>query len=100
MTAMFGLQAVVNLGVVMGALNRRVRPLGTFFAPNPSSENYCTLGGMLANNSSGSRSVAYGAVWARLAGAQLFTIPQCKPERTEPRALHHKFTKDFPATAV
>lgn len=55
-----GSWARVQPGVIMGELNQRVKPLGTFFAPNPSSENYCSLGGMMANNSSGSRSVAYG----------------------------------------
>ena len=45
----------------MGVLNAHVKQFGTFFAPNPSSENYCSLGGMIANNSSGGRSVAYGA---------------------------------------
>lgn len=50
----------VQPGVVMGVLNAHVKQFGTFFAPNPSSENYCSLGGMIANNSSGGRSVAYG----------------------------------------
>jgi FAD/FMN-containing dehydrogenase/Fe-S oxidoreductase len=56
-----GSWARVQPGLVMGVLNARAKTLGTFFAPNPSSENYCSLGGMIANNSSGSRSVAYGA---------------------------------------
>jgi FAD/FMN-containing dehydrogenase/Fe-S oxidoreductase len=55
-----GSWARVQPGVVMGVLNAHVKQFGTFFAPNPSSENYCTLGGMIANNSSGGRSVAYG----------------------------------------
>ncbi|NLE74094.1 MAG: FAD-binding protein [Actinobacteria bacterium] len=50
----------VEPGVIMGELNRRAKSYGTFFAPNPSSENYCSLGGMIGCNSSGSRSVAYG----------------------------------------
>jgi len=55
-----GSWARVQPGVVMGVLNAHVKQFGTFFAPNPSSENYCSLGGMIANNSSGGRSVAYG----------------------------------------
>ena len=50
----------VEPGVIMGELNQRAKAYGTFFAPNPSSENYCSLGGMIGCNSSGSRSVAYG----------------------------------------
>ncbi len=55
-----GSWARVQPGLVMGVLNAHLKGYGTFFAPNPSSENYCSLGGMIANNSSGGRSVAYG----------------------------------------
>ena len=56
-----GSWARVQPGLVMGVLNAaRSSQYGTFFAPNPSSENYCSLGGMIGNNSSGARSVAYG----------------------------------------
>lgn len=51
----------VQPGLVMGALNQQLRPHGLFFAPDPSSENYCSLGGMIGTNSSGARSVAYGS---------------------------------------
>lgn len=50
----------VQPGVIMGELNARAKAFGRFFAPNPSSENYASLGGMIGCNSSGSRSVAYG----------------------------------------
>jgi FAD/FMN-containing dehydrogenase/Fe-S oxidoreductase len=55
-----GSWARVQPGVVMGALNQHVKRCGTFFAPDPSSENYCSLGGMIGTNSSGARTVAYG----------------------------------------
>jgi len=55
-----GSWARVQPGVVMAALNQELRRHGTFFAPDPSSENYCTLGGMIGTNSSGARTVAYG----------------------------------------
>ncbi len=51
----------VQPGVVMGSLNRYLRQYGVFFAPDPSSENHCSLGGMIGTNASGARSVAYGA---------------------------------------
>ena len=56
-----GSWARVQPGVVMASLNRHVKTYGTFFAPDPSSENYCSLGGMIGTNSSGARTVAYGA---------------------------------------
>ena len=55
-----GSWARVQPGVVMATLNQHARGYGTFFAPDPSSENYCSLGGMIGTNSSGARTVAYG----------------------------------------
>jgi FAD/FMN-containing dehydrogenase/Fe-S oxidoreductase len=51
----------VQPGLVMAELNRHLQSLGAFFAPDPSSENHCSLGGMIGTNASGARSVAYGA---------------------------------------
>ncbi len=51
----------VQPGVVMAPLNRYLQSYGVFFAPDPSSENHCSLGGMIGTNASGARSVAYGA---------------------------------------
>jgi FAD/FMN-containing dehydrogenase/Fe-S oxidoreductase len=46
---------------VMASLNRYLQRYGVFFAPDPSSENHCSLGGMIGTNASGARTVAYGA---------------------------------------
>jgi len=51
----------VQPGVVMASLNHYLRQFDVFFAPDPSSENHCSLGGMIGTNASGARSVAYGA---------------------------------------
>lgn len=48
-------------GVFRGALDRALEAPRRFFAPNPSVGPYCTVGGMVANNSSGSRSLKYGS---------------------------------------
>jgi len=56
-----GRKAVVEPGVVLSDLNRALSEHGLRFAPDPSSQDFCTLGGMLANNSKGARSVKYGA---------------------------------------
>jgi FAD/FMN-containing dehydrogenase len=55
-----GSSARVQPGLVMASLNQEAARYGTFFAPDPSSENYCSLGGMIGTNSSGARTVAYG----------------------------------------
>ena len=56
-----GRRAVVEPGVVLSDLNRILSGRGLRFAPDPSSQDFCTLGGMLANNAKGARSVKYGA---------------------------------------
>jgi len=54
--------ARVEPGMVYAELNRELAPLKLKFAPDPSSGEMCKLGGMLANNSAGPRSLKYGAV--------------------------------------
>jgi FAD/FMN-containing dehydrogenase/Fe-S oxidoreductase len=52
--------ALVEPGIVLDELNTRLRPHGLRFAPDVSTASRATLGGMMANNSSGARSVYYG----------------------------------------
>jgi FAD/FMN-containing dehydrogenase/Fe-S oxidoreductase len=47
-------------GIVYDELNYVLKQYGLFFPPDPSSGDSCQIGGMLANNSSGPRSVKYG----------------------------------------
>jgi glycolate oxidase len=44
---------VAEPGTVKGVLDRELRRRGKFPPPDPASSNYCTIGGMTANNSSG-----------------------------------------------
>src|SRR5216117_1808150 len=55
-----GRWAWVEPGVVLDELNAQLRPLGFRFAPDISTASRATIGGMIANNSSGARSVMYG----------------------------------------
>ncbi|HET7032794.1 MAG TPA: FAD-binding oxidoreductase, partial [Casimicrobiaceae bacterium] len=50
----------VEPGVVLDELNAQLRPHGLRFAPDVSTASRATVGGMMANNSSGARSVIYG----------------------------------------
>ena len=52
--------ATVEPGVVNAALNKRLAPHGVFYAPDPSSEAACTLGGNVAENSGGPHCLKYG----------------------------------------
>ena len=52
--------AWVEPGVVNLDLTNHLRPLGFHFAPDPSSQQSCTIGGNVANNSGGPHCLAYG----------------------------------------
>ncbi|WP_036527128.1 FAD-binding and (Fe-S)-binding domain-containing protein [Nocardia sp. CNY236] len=52
--------ATVQPGVVLSQLQRAARPYGLRFGPDPSTQNRCTLGGMIGNNACGPRAVAWG----------------------------------------
>jgi FAD/FMN-containing dehydrogenase/Fe-S oxidoreductase len=52
--------ARVEPGVVLDELNAELRPHDLRFAPDISTASRATIGGMMANNSSGARSVYYG----------------------------------------
>lgn len=53
--------AVVQPGVVNADLSTAVRPHGLFYAPDPSSQQACTIGGNVAENSGGPHTLKYGA---------------------------------------
>ncbi|HYE35184.1 FAD-binding and (Fe-S)-binding domain-containing protein [Methylocaldum sp.] len=50
----------VQPGVIRDDLNDALRPLGLMFAPDPSTSNRCTIGGMFGNNAWGSHALRYG----------------------------------------
>jgi glycolate oxidase len=58
--------AWVQPGVTIGALNRQLADVGLRFAPDPTSENDATIGGAIACNASGARSLRYGATRAHV----------------------------------
>ena len=51
----------VQTGVVLDDLNRALRPHGRYFPPDPSSPAVTTIGGMLATDAAGSRSMRVGS---------------------------------------
>ncbi len=55
-----GRWARVEPGIVLDELNAKLRPHGLRFAPDVSTASRATVGGMMANNSAGARSVLYG----------------------------------------
>ena len=51
---------VVQPGIVKGVLDNELKKKGKFLPPDPASSNYCTIGGMIADNSSGIHCLGYG----------------------------------------
>ena len=60
--------ARVQAGVNLGELKRAVAAEGLLFAPDPTSEDDVTIGGAIACNASGPRSLRYGATRAHVLG--------------------------------
>jgi glycolate oxidase len=53
-------RAVVQPGVVNLDISLAVQPYGYFYAPDPSSQRACTIGGNVAENAGGPHTLAYG----------------------------------------
>lgn len=52
--------AVVQPGVITGALQSEARKLGWFYPPDPASLKECSIGGNIATNAGGPRCLKYG----------------------------------------
>lgn len=52
--------AVVGPGVITGNLHREVEARGLFYPPDPSSSDFCTMGGNVAECAGGPRGLKYG----------------------------------------
>lgn len=63
--------AVVEPGVINLELTKVVAPYGFFYAPDPSSQMVCTLGGNVAENAGGIHCIAYGATTNHITGLEV-----------------------------
>jgi glycolate oxidase len=64
-------QVFVRPGVTSEELNKALAPHGLYLPPDPSSGAACTLGGMVANNTSGQRSLKYGPIGQYVMGLEV-----------------------------
>ena len=64
-------RAVVQPGVVNLDLTRAVEHAGLYFAPDPSSQKACTIGGNVAENAGGPHTLAYGVTANHVTGLEL-----------------------------
>ena len=63
--------ARVEAGVTNLAISEAVGPDGFFYAPDPSSQLACTIGGNIAMNSGGAHCLKYGVTINNLLGVQI-----------------------------
>src|SRR3954468_10649163 len=68
-------RAVVDPGVVNLTLTQATTPSGYYYAPDPSSQQVCSIGGNLAENSGGAHCLKYGFTTNHVLGAE-FVTPQ------------------------
>jgi len=66
--------ARVEAGVTNLAISEAVGPEGFFYAPDPSSQLACTIGGNIAMNSGGAHCLKYGVTTNNILGARLVTL--------------------------
>ena len=79
--------AVVEPGVINLAVSQAAAPHGLYFAPDPSSQQICTIGGNVAFNSGGAHCLKYGMTANHVIGATIVTptgeILECGGESVE-----------------
>ena len=63
--------AVVEPGVVNVWLTNHLKPHGYHYAPDPSSQGACTIGGNVATNSGGPHTLKYGVTVNHVLGVEL-----------------------------
>jgi glycolate oxidase len=66
--------AVVEPGVINLWLTNHLKPHGYHYAPDPSSQGACTIGGNLATNSGGPHTLKYGVTVNHVLGLE-FVLP-------------------------
>lgn len=64
-------RAVVEPGVVNLDLTNTVAPMGFFYAPDPSSQKACTIGGNVAENAGGPHTLIYGVTTNHVLGLEI-----------------------------
>jgi glycolate oxidase len=67
-------RATVEPGVVNLDISAAVAPFGYFYAPDPSSQRACTIGGNVAENAGGPHTLAYGVTTNHILGLE-YVLP-------------------------
>jgi glycolate oxidase subunit GlcD len=73
-------RAVVEPGVVNASLTRATAPFGLQYAPDPSSQSACTIGGNVAENAGGPHCLKYGVTTNHILSLEV-VLPDGVPVR-------------------
>ncbi len=83
----------VQPGIVLDKLNSELAPEWLHFAPDPATSSRANVGGMVGNNSSGTKSILYGKTvdhvleaWVLLSDGTELQLGECTPDEYEKRA--------------
>lgn len=63
--------ATVETGIINAWLNQALKPYDLFYAPDPSSQSACTLGGNIAENAGGIHCIKYGVTTDHILGLEM-----------------------------
>jgi glycolate oxidase len=64
-------RVVVEPGVINASVTQQVVPHGYFYAPDPSSQQVCSIGGNVAENSGGAHCLKYGFTTTHVLGLEV-----------------------------
>ncbi|MBT5709303.1 MAG: FAD-binding protein, partial [Verrucomicrobia bacterium] len=67
-------RALVEAGCVNAWITREVQGHGLYYAPDPSSQSACTIGGNVATNSGGPHTLKQGVTTNHVLGLEMITI--------------------------
>jgi glycolate oxidase len=66
-------RAILEPGVLNAAISAAVAPDGLYYAPDPSSQQICSIGGNVAENSGGAHCLKYGFTVHHVTGLEICT---------------------------
>src|SRR5262249_62044183 len=64
-------RAIVEPGVINLDITKAAAPYGWYFAPDPSSQQICSVGGNVAENSGGAHCLKYGVTTHHVLGLEV-----------------------------